>query len=422
METLNPTSTPTKTKLSQKLQKFIHLKTTPKTLTIKNVNRKQIPTESNSTATEVFVAKLFATISVLKAAYAELQTAQFPYNADLIESADKSVISELTALSELKEKFKKNEIDSLPHHVTLLLSEIQEQQSLMKMYEITISKMESEIEAKKSEYSSVRRELNRLVSKNKSIEKKLKSSTNFNVLDGVRLLDPDMNAFIKMLNYTIRSVRNFVKLLMREMEYANWNIKVAAKSIEPDAIFNAANDICFVFESFVCSEMFDRFDTPNFGLQIEQTFSANEFNKLKSANSIEFLKNNRCSIFAEFVRSKYLCLVPEKMEASFSGNLNRRKMISAGEYPETVFFHAFVEMARRVWILHCLGFCFVDGVRIFQVRKKCRFSEVHMEDVTGGRSIAAAGVGSLVAFTVVPGFKMGRTVIQSQVYLSPGLI
>lgn len=422
METLNHTSTPSKTKLSQKLHKFIHLKTTPKTLTIKNVNRKQIPTESNSTATEVFLAKLFATISVMKAAYAELQTAQFPYNADLIKSADKSVISELTALSELKEKFTKNEIESLPHHVTLLLSEIQEQQSLMKMYEITISKMENEIDAKKSEYSSVRRELKRLVSKNKSLEKKLKSSTNFNVLDGVRLLDPDMNAFIKMLNYTIRSVRNFVKVLMRDMEYANWNIKVAAKSIEPDAIFDTENDICFVFESFVCSEMFDRFDAPNFGLQIQQSFPANEFNKLKSANSIEFLKGNRCSIFAEFVRNKYLCLVPKKMEASFSGNLNQRRMISAGEYPETVFFHAFVEMARRVWILHCLRFCFVDGVRIFQVRKKCRFSEVYMEDVTGGRSIAAAGGGSQVAFTVVPGFKIGRTVIQSQVYLSPALI
>ncbi|CAK9176819.1 unnamed protein product [Ilex paraguariensis] len=38
------------------------------------------------------------------------------------------------------------------------------------------------------------------------------------------------------------------------------------------------------------------------------------------------------------------------METSFSGNLNQRKKINSGEYPETEFLKAFAEMARRVWL------------------------------------------------------------------------
>ncbi|KAK4421138.1 hypothetical protein Salat_2064300 [Sesamum alatum] len=84
--------------------------------------------------------KLFATVSAVKAAYAELQMAQFPYNDEAVQSADQAVVDELKALSELKRRFLKNQIDSSPPHVTLMLAEIQEQQSLMKTYEITMKK------------------------------------------------------------------------------------------------------------------------------------------------------------------------------------------------------------------------------------------------------------------------------------------
>ncbi|KAM7489575.1 hypothetical protein LguiB_027059 [Lonicera macranthoides] len=40
---------------------------------------------------EAFIANLFSTITLIKAAYVELQIAQFPYNADAIKSADQAV-------------------------------------------------------------------------------------------------------------------------------------------------------------------------------------------------------------------------------------------------------------------------------------------------------------------------------------------
>ncbi|KAJ6367890.1 hypothetical protein OIU78_000459 [Salix suchowensis] len=109
------------------------------------------------------------------------------------------------------------------------------------------------------------------------------------------------------------------------------------------------------------------------------------------------------------------------MECSLFGNLNQRKLVSSGGFPDSAFFNAFVEMARRLWALNLLAFSFGEDVSIFQVAKNCRFSDVYMEAVTQDSVLetTTAGTDLLVAFTVVPGFKIGKTVIQSQVYLSP---
>ncbi|KAK2985717.1 hypothetical protein RJ640_023684 [Escallonia rubra] len=60
-----------------------------------------------------------------------------------------------------------------------------------------------------------------------------------------------------------------------------------------------------------------------------------------------------------------LRLVHPKMESSFFGNPNQRNSVGSGEYPET-FFSMFAEMAKRVWLLHCLAFSFDPEAAIFQ--------------------------------------------------------
>jgi hypothetical protein len=91
---------------------------------------------------------------------------------------------------------------------------------------------------------------------------------------------------------------------------------------------------------------------------------------------------------------------------------------------ETAWFAEFAEMARRVWLLHCLFFAFDGGASIFQARPGERFSEVYMESVSdtdgedGGWTAPAPACDRVVGFTVVPGFKVGRSVMQCRVYLS----
>ncbi|XP_076955227.1 protein GRAVITROPIC IN THE LIGHT 1-like [Bidens hawaiensis] len=376
------------------------------------------PDLRNKAAMEAFVAKLFATISALKAAYAELQAAQFPYNGDVVQCADQGVVDELKTISELKRSFLKRQIDSSPPHVTLLLAEFQEQQSLMKMYEITMNKMEREIKSKDYEISSLQKQLTEINSVNKSIETRLSSGQCFPLFDHVNVSDITPTNFVDVLHYTLRSVRNFVKLLVRDMINAHWDIDAAVKAIDPTITFPKPSYRCFAIESFVAREMFDGFGfNDEGGYEGEDRFQwFNRFKKMKSLTTSQVLQENPKSAFGKFARAKYMRLVHPKMEASLYGNLSQRKILNTWQFPDTCFFSAFTEMTRRVWVLRCLAAAIGKEVSVFQVRKGCRFSEVFMESVTDE---AFTGGEVRVGFTVVPGFKIGDTVVQSQVYVPP---
>ncbi|CAH9076562.1 unnamed protein product [Cuscuta epithymum] len=298
-----------------------------------------------------------------------------------------------------------------------MLSEIQEQQCVMKTYEITMKKMQGEIERKGALVSSIRKDLEGIRAGNKSLERMLSASGSSSILDAVKFSDSvNPKDFVTALHYAMRSVRNFVKHLIRDMERASWDIDAAAAAaIHGGVSFGRKSHRAFAFESFVCREMFDGFDVPCFsaGQRQQREFFFDQFKKLKQ--EVNHYPPSY-SPLGRFLKTKYLLLVHPKMEFSFSGNLAQRKMVNAGEFPDTDFFKAFAEMGRRIWLLHCLAFSCGEEqqVSIFQVRRRARFSGVYMESVTGGE--ICSGV---AAFTVVPGFHVGRSVVQSQVYLYP---
>ncbi|XP_027348433.1 protein GRAVITROPIC IN THE LIGHT 1 [Abrus precatorius] len=385
----------------------------------------------NRAVMEALIARLFAGVTTIKAAYAELQMAQHPYNNDSIQAADQAVVDELKAISELKRRFMKKELDLSPQ-VTIMLAEIQEQQSLMKTYEITIKRLEAEVDFKDSSLSSLRKHLDECIAFNKSLEKKLNSSGSLSLLDNLTHSALNPSHFVHFLHHTLRSIRSFVKLMMAEMESAHWDLEAAVKFIHPNAVFTKPNHRSFALESFVCITMFEGFNYPNFSVQDEplqkhhqgQDLYFDKFKNLKALNPKQYLTHNPNSSFSKFLKSKYLQVVHAKMECSLFGNLNQRKVVNSGGYPDSAFFTAFAEMAKRVWTLHCLALSFHEDVTVFQVKKNTRFSEVYMECVTeepvsdSGESSDSNSGELRVGFTVVPGFKIGKTVIQSQVYLS----
>ena len=384
----------------------------------------------NKAVMEALIARLFAGVTTIKASYAELQMAQHPYNNDSIQAADQAVVDELRAISELKRRFLKKELDLSPQ-VTIMLAEIQEQQSIMKTYEITIKKLQGEVDARDSQISNLRKKLDECISFNKSLEKKLNSNASLSLFVNLELSMLNHTHFVYFLHHTLRSIRNFVKLMIEEMESANWDVEAAVKFIHPNAIFTKPSHRCFAFESFVCITMFEGFNYPNFIVQndplhnIHQNHYFDKFKRLKSLNPKQYLENNPNSSFAKFLKSKYHQVVHAKMECSLFGNLSQRKLVNSGGYPDSAFFLAFAEMAKRVWTLHYLALSFQEDVSIFQVKKNTRFSEVYMESVTeesvstscSGDSTDSNSGEFRVVFTVVPGFNIGKTVIQSQVYL-----
>jgi hypothetical protein len=259
-----------------------------------------------------------------------------------------------------------------------------------------------------------------------------------------QLIISGLNAthFLTALRHAARSVRSFAKSMLVEMRRAGWDPVAAAAAAHPGVPLRHPGDAKFALESFVALKMFDGFHRRDFGLSALHDRSSydrrrlfDEFAELKAAPAAEFLdaRSSRWGALGEFLRDRYLSVVHERMEAAFFGSTSQRgAAASAGAaLPGTPWFAEFAEMARRVWLLHCLFLAFDDGgaSTIFQVAAGARFSEVYMESVGdgdgdgddggAGTAVAAAAAGDrVVGFTVVPGFKVGRTVMQCRVYLS----
>ncbi|CAA0808440.1 Plant protein of unknown function (DUF641 [Striga hermonthica] len=380
---------------------------------------------------EAFLAKLFASLSSIKAAYAQMQSAQSPYDAEGIQTSDQTIVSELKNLSELKQHYLKNQINESSPEKALALAEIQEQKSLLKTYEVTSKKLDFQLKLKDSEITFLQEKLAEAESETKLLERNLNSSMQFSMPGGLRLSDLKTSHFATYHREVLKSVRAFVRLLVREMESARWDLDAAASSIEPGISFWNQAHKCFAFESFICRHMFHVFGPPDLlqhGPSSEkrdirrESFAA--FREMRSVDPTDYLARKPESPFALFCREKYLKLVHPKMEFSLFGNLEQRDNLVVGSgqvvLPETGFYSAFCEMAKRVWLLRCLGSCMEARVEIFQVAKGSRFSEVYMDSLSDDAfSLSGVGSGSYprVAFTVVPGFTVGKTVIQCQVYL-----
>ncbi|CAA6671489.1 unnamed protein product [Spirodela intermedia] len=354
---------------------------------------------------ETLISELFASIAAIKAEYAQLQVAQSPYDPETIQSSDRLVVSQLKHLSLLKQAYLKR----LPINGSggggggssgsRLAAELQEQRNLLRTFEITSKKLESDLERKDSQILLLKNQ----VSETEAICRWMEENIGPNIkrpsekkLDGhFRLSSVDPALFLAVLRRAVKSIRSFVKLMVKEMEAARWNLTAAAGSIAPDVLRGRPEDRSFAFESYLSHGGAAGRPPSSF---------LDEFLDLKDADLGEILR--RPSPLSEFCRVKYLALVHPAMEASFGGQTQRDLLSSSGggSFPVTTqFLVQFAEMARRVWLLHRLFFSFEPAAEasIFQAGRGCRFSELFMESVVDEAGAAAVG------FTVVPGSGWG---------------
>ncbi|WOK93845.1 hypothetical protein Cni_G02546 [Canna indica] len=379
------------------------------------------------------LANLFASISAVKAAYAQLQMAQSPYNPDSIQSSDLTIVSELMRVSQLKQAYLKSHSIPIPacdSHLAVV-AQIEEQRNLIKTYKITTNKLEADLKLKDSEIFSLRAELLESEKNNQALEVKLHPGRSLPALDDLHPSGLNPTHFLSVLRFAFKSIRSFVKLMEKEMESAGWDLDASAGAIQPDVLhFNKPDHRTFAFQSYVCQKMFSDFHYKNYNLTALEERVAwgwreffDEFVQLRYVEQIQKLSQHQT--IRNFFKEKYLALVHPKMEASFFGSLDHRRAILSSDrgFPNSSFFSGFIEMARRVWLLHCLFFLFQlesDDRSIFQARRASRFSEVYMESVVDDDDIPTTRLRpATVGFTVIPGFRVGSTLIQCKVYLSP---
>ncbi|XP_022964602.1 protein GRAVITROPIC IN THE LIGHT 1 [Cucurbita moschata] len=386
----------------------------------------------NTEMIQTLVSSIFATISSFEASYIQLQTAHVPFVEEKVTAADRVLVSHLQQLSDFKRFYKDyrrnpDESTSIPVG-SCLEAQVQENQSKLRTLGTVSDRAQSEIDRKDSEVLALRKKLGELQKSNSRLSKKL--SVNLNAPSDVLM---SVRVFDSILHDACRATYNFTKVLMELMKKASWDMDLAANSVHREIGYAKKAHNRYAFLSYVCLGMFRSFDSEIFGVGETESFCNEQSQNLDrnsislkqllehvSSNPMELLSVNPQCAFSKFCERKYQELIHPTMESSIFSNLDRKEDILKSWRSVSVFYKSFIKMASSVWMLHKLAFSFDPVVEVFQVEKGAEFSMVYMEDVTR-RYIPPFKSRAKVGFTVVPGFKIGRTVIQSQVYLEEAL-
>ncbi|XVF22742.1 hypothetical protein REPUB_Repub12eG0197000 [Reevesia pubescens] len=404
-------------------QKVVVIKPDPLPYSSSSVNNSF---QSKTIGTQIgdsLISSVFADVSSFEASYLQLQTSHVPFVEESVKTADKALVSHLQRLSDLKRfyrEFRKNpNFEAGCSLGSCLEAQVQENQSKLRTLETVSNRLQEEIDEKDYQVSSLRKKLAEIQWANTKLSKKLSGNLNSAcVLLTVRVFD-------SVLHDACRATHKFSKILISLMRKAGWDLDLVANSVYPDIDYAKKGHNRFAFLSYVCLGMFRGFDIEGFGLsENEPTCNGNDaICSLKqllehvSNNPMELLSRNQNCEYSRFCEKKYQELIHPTMESSIFSNLDQNEAVLNSWRSLSIFYESFVSMASSIWTVHKLAFSFDPVVEIFQVERGVDFSMVYMEDVTK-RCNLPGQTGVKVGFTVVPGFKIGRTVIQSQVYLS----
>lgn len=381
---------------------------------------------------QTLISSIFATISSFEASYLNFQAAHVPkVDQDGLESADKTLVSILQKLTDLRNvyrDFRKNPGGNFEVPAGSFLEfQVQENQSKLRALETMVNQLISDIECKDDQVLNLRKNLDKMVVFNSNLQKRLVARDE-QLNKGTEVL-LTVRVFESMLRDCVKSLHCFSKLLIDLMRKAGWDLKLAANSVYSNVDYAKEGHYKYAFLSYISLGMFRAFDLDDFSLNGNEIV-CNGNNSIPSkdgclkqliqhvsSNPMEVLgKNSKCD-FSRFCEQRYEQLIHPTMESSVFSNYERKEAVLDSWKSLTFFYESFVRMASSTWLLHKLAYSFDPIVEIFQVERGVDFSMVYMEDVTQKTSPPGKSRPK-VAFTVVPGFKVGRTVIQSQVYLT----
>ncbi|KAG7566268.1 hypothetical protein ISN44_As10g028540 [Arabidopsis suecica] len=375
------------------------------------------------------ISSVFATASSFEASYLQLQAAHAPFVEDNVKAADRALVSNLQKLSDLKQ-FYRNYRQSLDFESDLsigscLESRVQENQSKLRALETVSNRLQAEMDAKDLQVWSLRNKLGEIQKSTSKLSKRLSSSSSMDVLLSVRV-------FESLLHDAFKATQKFTKILIELMEKAGWDLDLVAKSVHPEVDYAKERHNRYALLSYVCLGMFRGFDGEGFDLNenddevSERSSSDSSLRELMqhvSSNPMELLDRDKDCAFSRFCDKKYHELIHPNMASSIFSNMDENEAVLSSWRSLSTFYESFVTMASSIWTLHKLALSFDPAVEIFQVESGVDFSIVFMENVLKrkqDKKFSMNPTRAKVGFTVVPGFKIGCTVIQSQVYLTGG--
>ncbi|XP_057531456.1 protein GRAVITROPIC IN THE LIGHT 1 [Amaranthus tricolor] len=388
---------------------------------------------SNAQFNQTLITSLFATVSSFEAFYLQLQTAHAPkIDEEVLKNADLSLVSHLQTLSDFKQLYK-NYYQNPNFNIefstgSCLEFQVNENQHKLRALKTVFNRLQSEIDVKDEELSSLRQKLDEIRNVNSRLAKKLSSCSPIEKSSEVLLT---IGVYDKMLSEAFSFSHKFTKILIGLMKKAHWDLDLVANSVYNGVDYVKKGHNRYALLSYVCLQMFQGFDLQDFGLvdsdgavnghisssNGEQKAALMKLKEHISSDPIEILRNYSNCEFSKFCERKFQGLIHPTMESTIFKNLDKDEVMVSSWQSLGVFYELFVKMASSIWALHKLAFSFNPPVDIFQVERNAEFSMVYMEDITK-RCTYPCKSRPKVEFTVVPGFKIGQTIVQSQVYLT----
>ncbi|KAK9158977.1 hypothetical protein Scep_005551 [Stephania cephalantha] len=380
---------------------------------------------------EALMGEIFDAVSSLKRAYVGLQEAHCPWDPEKMSVSDMAILSELSRLARLRERYKR-----MCRGGSLGFAPLRE---AVAPYEAAVEELKREVKNKEAEVLNLKEKLKRtsIHGGNKKISSSRRKVSCI-LSHGIGVA-PVPELFEATMAQVKESSKAFTSLLLSLMRAARWDIAAAVRSIESataaavDATAAATTTVVgphhakYALESYICRKIFHGFDHETF--YIDGSLSSllhpdqfrrdcfSHFKDMKSMDPSELLGILPSCHFGKFCSKKYQSVVHPKMEESLFGNLEQHQLVTGGSHPRTQFYREFLGLAKAVWLLHLLAFAMEPSPCLFLATRGAEFHPEYMESVVRGRG-RGSGVGQIVGVPVCPGFKLGNgSVIKARVYL-----
>ncbi|KAG2601610.1 protein GRAVITROPIC IN THE LIGHT 1-like [Panicum virgatum] len=351
---------------------------------------------------EAVVEKLLEAISCLKLAYVKVQQAHVPYDPEKIAAAGEHFASELEGTSGLKDLYVSANKWSNPMYQSHVSSRIHEHQKLAVDLQADICKKDSELVVLRAELEELERSNMEL---KEEVDRRAMHTENKIGIGKGELMD----VFIELFEGSSKHIHDFTKLVVSWMKVSGWDLGISKFPIDKSVVYEKRSHKKYGVEAYFARAML-------MGTK-EEYFSMDSYDNVMSfKDPFDALMEAPNSAFGRFCREKYLVAVPRSMEDSFLGNLDHRAFVERGGHPRTQFYQTFAKMARHVWALLTVARYLKPRAEMFFVKTGVQFQKKHMESVPAKLTTEEAKFS--VGFTVMPGFKIGCTVIRCKVYLS----
>ncbi|XP_062201434.1 protein GRAVITROPIC IN THE LIGHT 1-like [Phragmites australis] len=396
--------------------------------------------EAAGSEVEAAVEAALATASSFQAAYLHLQAAHAPFLPEAAAAADAAAVSHLRRLSELKRLARGEPAPPGPEGTLTahLEAQVRENQALLRSFDAVVNRLQAALDAKDAAAASLRREHEALDDGNARLAARLDralapppTGAGCGGGDAVGAM-LSASVFDSVLRDALRVAHRFARALAEVLRCAGWDLAAAAAAAYPDVCYSKPGHCRYALLSRVCLSMFDSFDSYQFGstadtatlqgieLAIRQNESLQQFIEHSDADPMELMHSSPDCEFAQFCDRKYKQLIHPGIESSLFGNSDCGTLPVMGVAGP--LYELFIAMASSIWTLHRLAWAYDPAVGIFQVGQGTEYSSVYMENIVRSKGFSGSReLGKLlrpkVGFTVVPGFRLGGTVIQCRVYL-----